>query len=77
MVDRDDVMLARTQEAMREKLCYLSERISDGYRPALAAKQTAQREEADALRMIDSIGDVKRQGLQRVLWRCLSQSYLW
>lgn len=63
MVDRDDVMLARTQEAMREKLCYLSERISDGYRPALAAKQTAQREEADALRMIDSIGDVKKTRL--------------
>ena len=63
MVDRDDVMLARTQEAMREKLCYLSERISDGYRPALAAKQTAQREETDALRMIDSIGDVKKTRL--------------
>ncbi len=63
MVDRDDVMLARTQEAMREKLCYLSERISDGYRPALAAKQTAQREEADALKMIDSIGDVKKTRL--------------
>lgn len=63
MVDRDDVMLVRTQEAMREKLCYLSERISDGYRPALAAKQTAQREEADALRMIDSIGDVKKTRL--------------
>lgn len=63
MVDRDDVMLARTQEAMREKLCYLSERISDGYRPALAAKQTAQREEADALRMIDSIGGVKKTRL--------------
>lgn len=63
MVDRDDVMLVRTQEAMREKLCYLSERISDGYRPALAAKQTAQREEADALRMIDSIGDVKKTKL--------------
>ena len=77
MVDRDDVMLVRTQEAMREKLCYLSERISDGYRPALAAKQNAQREEADALRMIDSIGDVKKTRLQRVLWRCLSQSYLW
>lgn len=63
MVDRDDVMLVRTQEAMREKLCYLSERISDGYRPALAAKKTAQREEADALRMIDSIGDVKKTRL--------------
>lgn len=63
MVDRDDVMLARTQEAMREKLCYLSERISDGYRPALAAKQTAQWEEADALKMIDSIGDVKKTRL--------------
>lgn len=63
MVDRDDVMLARTQEAMREKLCYLSERISDGYRPALAAKQTAQREETDALSMIDSIGDVKKTRL--------------
>lgn len=63
MVDRDDVMLVRTQEAMREKLCYLSERISDGYRPALAAKQTAQREEADALKMIDSIGDVKKTRL--------------
>ena len=63
IVDRDDVMLVRTQEAMRERLCYLSERISDGYRPALAAKQTAQREEADALRMIDSIGDVKKTKL--------------
>lgn len=63
IVDRDDVMLVRTQEAMRERLCYLSERISDGYRPALAAKQTAQREEADALRMIDSIGDVKKTRL--------------
>ena len=63
MVDRDDVMLVRAQEAMRERLCYLSERISDGYRPALAAKQTAQREEADALRMIDSIGDVKKTRL--------------
>lgn len=63
IVDRDDVMLVRTQEAMRERLCYLSERISDGYRPALAAKQTAQREEADALKMIDSIGDVKKTKL--------------
>lgn len=63
MVDRDDVMLVRAQEAMRERLCYLSERISDGYRPALAAKKTAQREEADALRMIDSIGDVKKTRL--------------
>lgn len=63
VVDREDVMLARMQEAAREKLCYLSERISDSYRPALARKQKAQKEEADGLKMIESIKDVSKTRL--------------
>lgn len=62
-VSREDVMLARTQEATKEKLRYLSERISDSYRPALARKQAAKSEEADARRLIEKIPEVKKTRL--------------
>lgn len=63
VVDRDDVMLARSREAAKEKLCYLSERISENYRPALENKKAAQKAEAEGLKMLDKIEDVPKTKL--------------
>lgn len=62
-VSREDVLLARTQESNKEKLCYLSERISDSYRPALARKLEAKRKETDARELIEKIPEVKKTRL--------------
>ena len=62
-VDREDVMLARNQEAAPEKLLYLSERISENYRPALDRRKAAIKAETEGLRMLEGIEDVPKTKL--------------